>query len=275
MTTNRTEAIMSERRDSSGIFDLHAILRGEDYLRAVRIVPSPRPRRGPWWLAAALIGGTTALSALALAAVPARPEPMTLAISHAAAPAAPPLRVVAIPHARASAPAPAAPPRANAGRPVARAAVAPRRADVSRPVARAPVAAAPSRPAAAPAHSWATGGQDAPRALDRSVDELLDQALRSTSSDPRPTAAPSLPEIPTRRQVETTLRALEGEVAMCGEGDVTARVVIAGATGEVESATVSGASSAAVSSCVARVVRTARFPRFERERFVVAFPYRL
>ncbi len=250
---------MSERRDSSGIFDLHAILRGEDYLRAVRIVPSPRPRRSPWWLAAVLIGGTTALSALALAAVPARPEPMTLAISQARAPAARPLHVVAIPHARASAPAPTAPPRAAA----------------RRPVARAPVAAAPSRPAAAPAHSWATGGQDAPRALDRSVDELLDQALRSTSSDPRPTAAASLPELPTRRQVETTLRALEGEVAMCGEGDVTVRVVVAGATGEVESATVSGASSAAASSCVARVVRTARFPRFERERFVVAFPYRL
>lgn len=252
---------MSERRDSSGIFDLHAILKGEDYFRAVRIVPSPRPRQSPWWVAAALIGGTTALSALALAAAPARPEPMTLAISQAPAPAARPLHVVAIPHARASAPAPApaAPPRANA----------------RRPVARAPVAAAPSRPAAAPAHSWATGGQDAPRALDRSVDELLDQALRSTPSDPRPTAAASLPELPTRRHVETTLRALEGEVAMCGEGDVTVRVVIAGATGEVESATVSGASSAAVSSCVARVVRTARFPRFERERFVVAFPYRL
>jgi hypothetical protein len=91
--------------------------------------------------------------------------------------------------------------------------------------------------------------------------------------------AEDLPETPTRRQVLTTLRALEGEVRACGVGEsgtVETRVVVAGATGRVSSARVSGDfAGTPVAGCVAEVVETARFPRFGRERFEIAFPYRL
>ncbi len=91
------------------------------------------------------------------------------------------------------------------------------------------------------------------------------------------TPTESLPETPTRRQVLTTLRSLEGEVRQCVEGEdgvVSTRIVVEGATGRVASVHVTGALAGTVAgSCAARVVRTARFPRFARERFEIAFPY--
>ncbi len=148
------------------------------------------------------------------------------------------------------------------------AAVTPRPRPRTRPAAPAPE---PSRPA--PSHSWDSGSADGEVALDASLDDLLDRAIGSgTSPDPM---RETLPETPTRRQVSTTLRALEGEVRMCAESGVArVRLVVDGATGRVSSASVSGEhAGTAVASCVAQAVRTAHFPRFERERFVIDYPY--
>jgi hypothetical protein len=115
--------------------------------------------------------------------------------------------------------------------------------------------------------------------VDPSIDDLLDRALGGSPAQPVVTPTESLPETPTRHQVLTTLRSLEGEVRMCAEGAdgvVSTRLVVDGDTGRVTSATVSGDfAGTAIGSCAARVVRTARFPRFSRERFEIAFPYSL
>ncbi len=131
----------------------------------------------------------------------------------------------------------------------------------------------PSRPAPAPSHSWGSGSTDGETPLDGSIDELLDRALgEGSSADPM---RETLPETPTRRQVSTTLRALEGEVRECAESGVArVRLVVDGATGRVSSATVSGEHAGGpAASCIAQAVRSAHFPRFERERFVITYPY--
>ncbi|HJL19350.1 MAG TPA: hypothetical protein RMH99_27035, partial [Sandaracinaceae bacterium LLY-WYZ-13_1] len=138
-----------------------------------------------------------------------------------------------------------------------------------------PVAAEPD-PQRAPAHSWQTGGGGgAP--LDDDLDSLLDRALGDASPDPRPTARRTLPDTPTRRQVATTLRALEGDVRRCGgDGVADTRIVVAGDTGRVVGVSVGGdAAGTSAASCVADHVRSARFPRFSRERFTIRFPYAL
>lgn len=146
------------------------------------------------------------------------------------------------------------------------AATTPRRR--ARRPARTPAPPAP----AAPVHQWETGSHEE-AAIDRDLDTLLDSALGGPA-EATPGEAPTeaLPPTPTARQVRTTLDALAGEVRQCAEsGDVTARIVISGPTGRVSSASVSGSARAA---CMERVLRTARFPRFERERFTVLYPYR-
>ncbi|MBO6934642.1 MAG: hypothetical protein JJ863_06700 [Deltaproteobacteria bacterium] len=148
------------------------------------------------------------------------------------------------------------------------AAVTPRPRARTRAPAPAPE---PSRPA--PSHTWDSGSADGEVALDSSIDELLDRAIGAgTSADPM---RETLPATPTRRQVSTTLRALEGEVRECAESGVArVRLVVDGSTGRVSSASVSGEhAGTSVASCVARAVRTAHFPRFERERFVIDYPY--
>ncbi len=149
-----------------------------------------------------------------------------------------------------------------------------------RPAAGAtPAETTPTTPTApsAPAQRWDTGGQDAPQAMERSIDDLLDSALGGAPAQPVMTPTESLPETPTRSQVLTTLRSLEGEIRMCTEGAdgvVDTRLVVDGATGRVTSVSVRGDfAGTAAGTCAARVVRTAHFPRFARERFEISFPY--
>jgi hypothetical protein len=132
-----------------------------------------------------------------------------------------------------------------------------------------------------PAERWETG-DSASAPVDASLDSLLDRALGGApANDGAGEAAPArtLPETPTRAQVLTTLRALEGEVRECAEGDrglVESRLVVVGATGRVSTAQISGDfAGTAQGSCMARVLRTAQFPEFSRDRFEVSFPYRI
>ncbi|MBW2464051.1 MAG: hypothetical protein JRH11_20550 [Deltaproteobacteria bacterium] len=150
----------------------------------------------------------------------------------------------------------------------------PRTASRAAPPSATPTTAAPDR-----ATGWDTGNPET-QALHASLDALLDGALGG-APDAVATSAPAraLPTTPTRRQVLTTLRALEGEVRMCGDGAtgvLNTSLVVAGQSGEVASVRMAGELAGSPASvCAARVIRSARFPHFSQERFEISFPYRL
>ncbi|AKF07034.1 hypothetical protein [Sandaracinus amylolyticus] len=87
-----------------------------------------------------------------------------------------------------------------------------------------------------------------------------------------------LPATPDRGAVLAAIQAVEPAVRACAEaehGVASVRIVVAG-TGRVTTATVGGQfAGTPVGSCVARAVRTARFPRFASERFEVTYPFQL
>jgi hypothetical protein len=66
-------------------------------------------------------------------------------------------------------------------------------------------------------------------------------------------------------------------VAACGpdHGVATVQITVAH-TGRVANAVVSGPlAGTPTGSCVARAVRTARFPEFSRETFALTYPFRI
>ncbi len=156
--------------------------------------------------------------------------------------------------------------------------VRPRTARRANPPSATP-SATPTTRAPDRAAGWDTGSPEA-EALAPSLDALLNGALGG-APDAVATSAPArtLPRAPTRRQVLTTLRALEGEVRMCGDGApgvLNASLVVAGRSGEVTSVRIAGdLAGTPASLCAARVIGSARFPHFTQERFEVSFPYRL
>lgn len=112
--------------------------------------------------------------------------------------------------------------------------------------------------------------------------------MRTTRRAPRPAArAPerrqatpqtALPEQPTRAQVRAGLQSVRGAVQSCAPGatgSVRVRVSIAG-SGRVTTALVQDQRWARppYGSCIARAIRTATFPRFEKDRLVVVYPFR-
>ena len=113
----------------------------------------------------------------------------------------------------------------------------------------------------------------------------IDDLLRGATMTPAAAmmaAAPdaNLPEAPSRSQVASSLRAVSGQVRACGNGQhgtAMTSVVVAGATGRVQSARVQGGPFAGTpaAACIANAVRGARFPRFQRSTFTVTFPYTL
>ena len=86
------------------------------------------------------------------------------------------------------------------------------------------------------------------------------------------------PTHPSRSDVTRVLGRLSGPIAACGGGEhgtVTVRMTISG-SGRVRSADVSGSfAGTPVGTCVARVVRRARFPAFSSDTFSVTYPFRL
>jgi hypothetical protein len=127
-----------------------------------------------------------------------------------------------------------------------------------------------------PAERWDTGAHDGD-ATDDSLDALLDRALGGAPRAPVVTATESLPDTPTRQQVLTTLRALEGEIRECAEGAngvVQTRLVVNGSTGRVSDVSVGGVvAGTPAARCATDILESARFPRFARERFEISFPY--
>jgi predicted Zn finger-like uncharacterized protein len=129
----------------------------------------------------------------------------------------------------------------------------------------------------------------------RSIDDLLtgatgDKPASSAAPAPaiattpaaNPASAPEaedLPDQPSRDETLAAMRGVEAAVRACSANETpltgTAEVAInvAGATGRVTSATVTGITGT-VGSCIARAVRNARFPRFGRPSFSIKYPYR-
>ena len=128
----------------------------------------------------------------------------------------------------------------------------------------------------------------------RSIDDLLtgatgEKPASSAAPAPAPTTTPAaatasapeaedLPDSPSRDETLAAMRGVEAAVRACSANETvtgTAEVAInvAGATGRVTSATVTGITGT-VGSCIARAVRNARFPRFGKPTFSIKYPYR-
>ncbi len=95
-----------------------------------------------------------------------------------------------------------------------------------------------------------------------------------------PAAEPSadLPLTPSREQVQAALSAVRSAVQACVEGRGTVRVRVSVArSGRVTTALVEDPYWARppTGTCIARAVRTARFPPFVQDRFVVVYPFTL
>lgn len=97
----------------------------------------------------------------------------------------------------------------------------------------------------------------------------------------QPPAAPSqtqevLPEVPSRDDVLARLEGVRSAVQACAEGKTGVAeldITIAG-TGAITTVLVGGDfAGSAQGSCIARTVRQTRFPRFQKERFRLLFPY--
>lgn len=174
-------------------------------------------------------------------------------------------------------------------------------ADRAKPVKQAPAmvastampAAAPeptkSEPAKADDPMLAAKSQQAAQVQpqkNRSIDDLLNGADKLPSNAAAKPAeaqgaaegASDLPEAPSRDETLAAMRGVESAVKACAAADQatgTAEVAItvAGNTGRVTSANVTGISGNA-GACIARAVRNARFPHFTKPTFSIKYPYR-
>lgn len=85
---------------------------------------------------------------------------------------------------------------------------------------------------------------------------------------------PALPEAPTRAQVIAAMRKVTPAATACFKGTPGKSVVafsVVGKTGRVVGAHGTGSAG----SCIARVVRRARFPKFAKPRFEISYPFAL
>ncbi len=113
------------------------------------------------------------------------------------------------------------------------------------------------------------------------IDSLLAQAAGGGAAKPKPStssADDNLPETPTADSVLKALKAVQGDVRACGNGQhgiAKTAVAVNGSTGRVTSAkVVSGPFvGTPVAGCVERAVRKASFPRFKRTSFSLDFPF--
>ncbi len=118
------------------------------------------------------------------------------------------------------------------------------------------------------------------RMVSGSIDDLLNQALSMSSSmmssSMTASMASNLPQQPSRDDVRRALGGISGRVASCGNGTsgVANAAITFASSGRVRSVRVTGVPPA-VQSCVARTVRGARVPPFQRSSFNVNFPFRV
>lgn len=124
----------------------------------------------------------------------------------------------------------------------------------------------------------------------RSIDDLLEGAAdekKPAKKEPAPAPTPAasaaadeaddMPPSPSRDEVLAAMRGVEPAVRACGTGSekgmAEVQITVAGTTGRVTNATVTGITGE-VGSCIARAARNAKFPRFSKPTFQVKYPYR-
>jgi len=120
---------------------------------------------------------------------------------------------------------------------------------------------------------------------DRSLDALLERSLSggggasSGGGGGGGGGGADLPEQPSRGDVQSALTRVSPAVTACGAGEhgmAPVAITIAGSTGRVTNAVVSGSfAGTPVGSCIARAVRGATFPHFSRPSLTVNFPFRI
>ena len=119
----------------------------------------------------------------------------------------------------------------------------------------------------------------------RDLDSLMNGAVpaKGGAAAAAPAAAAgdgSLPETPSRDDVQSAMKSVSADVKACAEGqtltDPTATVALTviGATGRVQSVRVTG-NQGAVGTCIARAVRGASFPKFSKVQLVINYPFKL
>lgn len=100
----------------------------------------------------------------------------------------------------------------------------------------------------------------------------------TTPAVPAPPRAPRLPELPVHSDIVSVLARLRPSIEQrCAQAGGSVRVyfTVTGASGAVQSVTPSGTASSGEQSCVAQIVRGARFPRFRRSSLDVDYTYDL
>lgn len=113
----------------------------------------------------------------------------------------------------------------------------------------------------------------------KSIDDVLESAMggRAKRGSSRPGARAKTPSQPSRQQVLAAMRKVAPSVKACAKGSggtAMARISVKGSSGKVTSVSVKGVKpSAAI--CMTRAIRRARFPRFEKNRFDINFPFKL
>jgi hypothetical protein len=155
-------------------------------------------------------------------------------------------------------------------------------------------------PPAEPAKAEPRGGTDIDTLLgskpakqpakSRSIDDLLSGAVDKNAPPrgaPAPAPAPAaaaeaggsdLPEAPSRDETLAAMRGVESAVRACAagqsvQGTAEVQMTVSGSTGRVTTANVNGITGA-VGSCIARAVRSAKFPHFTKPTFAIKYPYR-
>jgi hypothetical protein len=92
-------------------------------------------------------------------------------------------------------------------------------------------------------------------------------------------ASRDLPPTPSSESVASAMYSISGRAAACGSGEhglANVRIVFAGSTGRVTSATLQdGPFSAPVRECVEAAARTAAVPPFGQPQFSIVYPFRL
>jgi hypothetical protein len=146
-------------------------------------------------------------------------------------------------------------------------------AAVSRSEPRAPIAARPPRPPLL--NPLATADEPAADPV-MTVTPVAPEAP-VPAAEPAVPAGP-LPETPTRENVQSALDAKRSEVLVCAAGQhgIAEVDLTVSSTGAVTHAVVAGDfAGSPAGSCIARVVRTARFAPFSKPRFRVIYPFSL
>jgi predicted Zn finger-like uncharacterized protein len=111
------------------------------------------------------------------------------------------------------------------------------------------------------------------------IDDLLDSAVNGKRSEPKSepveSSGSSLPMTPGRDAMLAALGKAKAKAASCkGSGVATAAITISGKSGRASSVSVSGVDGSA-KGCVEKAVRATSFPKFQKDKFDVKFPFKL